>query len=170
MRIPRNLGAYGVAAVLTLFGGGFVRACASPVTATNDVMKVANSCTTMVNQQRAARGIKAVAIDGRAQTAAQKHSTYQASIKNMQHDGIYPPSSPSKLSAGTRLTKAGYKWTTWGENVAAGQTSCKLVMGAWMNSAGHKKNILNPAFKNIGVAAAKGSNGVIYWTMDLAAP
>jgi uncharacterized protein YkwD len=170
MRIPRNLGAYGVAAVLTLFGGGFVRACASPVTATNDVMKVANSCTTMVNQQRAARGIKAVAIDGRVQMAAQKHSTFQAKYKVMQHDSIIPASSPSKVSAGDRILKEGYRWSTWGENVAAGQTDCKSVMSAWMNSAGHKKNILNPAVKHIGVAAAKGSNGVIYWTMDLAAP
>ncbi len=168
MRIPRTLGAYGMAAVITLLGGGFVRACASPVTATNDVMKVANSCTTMVNQQRTSRGIKAVAIDARVQTAAQKQSTFQAKVKNMQHDGIYPPSTPSKVDAGMRITKEGYRWTTWGENVAAGQTDCKSVMSAWMNSAGHKANILNPAFVHIGVAAAKGGNGVIYWTMDLA--
>lgn len=164
MRIPRTLGAYGMAAVITLLGGGFVRACASPVTATNDVMKVANNCTTMVNQQRTSRGIKAVAIDARVQTAAQKHSTYQAKIRTMTHRGA----TAATTDAGARILLEKYRWTTWGENVAAGQTDCKSVMSAWMNSAGHKANILNPAFVHIGVAAAKGSNGVIYWTMDLA--
>jgi uncharacterized protein YkwD len=153
-----------MAAVMTMLGGGFVRACASPVTSTNDVMKVANSCTTMVNQQRTSRGLKAVAIDGRVQTAAQKHSTYQASIVTMTHRGA----TAATYDAGSRITLEKYKWTTWGENVAAGQVDCKSVMGAWMNSAGHKANILNPAFVHIGVAAAKGKNGAIYWTMDLA--
>jgi uncharacterized protein YkwD len=165
MRIPRSLGAYGMAAVLTLFGGGFVRACSttSAVTSTNDVMKVANSCTTLVNKERAARGIKAVAIDGRVQTAAQKHSTYQASKRTMTHRGA----TTATYDGGARLKVEKYPWTTWGENVAAGQTTCAQVMSAWMGSAGHKANILNPKFVHIGVAAAKGSNGVIYWTMDL---
>ena len=39
-----------------------------------------------------------------------------------------------------------------------------------MNSAGHRANMLNPAFTNIGIAVAIGSNGYKYWTMDLAAP
>ena len=44
------------------------------------------------------------------------------------------------------------------------------VMNAWMNSSGHRANILNPAFSEIGFAAVTGSNGTIYWTMVLAAP
>jgi uncharacterized protein YkwD len=44
------------------------------------------------------------------------------------------------------------------------------VMDAWMNSSGHRRNILDPAFTNVGVASTQGANGVVYWTMDLAAP
>lgn len=173
MRFPRSFGAYGVTVVLGLFGAsGFVRACATPapapapapVTATNDVMKVANACATLVNKQRAAAGIKAVALEVRVQNAAQKHSNYQASIRTMTHK------SANGADAGVRIKAEGYGWRTWAENVAAGQTDCTQVMSAWMNSAGHKKNILNPAMVHLGVAAAKGSNGVVYWTMDLAAP
>ncbi len=165
MRNPRSLGAYGLVAVLTLFSGGFVRACATPaaITTTNDVMKVANSCTTLVNKARTSRGIKAVAVEGRVQMAAQKHSSYQAAKRTMSHRG---DSSLTSGDAGARILLQKYRWTTWGENVAAGQTTCSQVVNAWMNSAGHRANILNPKFVHIGVAAAKGSNGVIYWTMD----
>lgn len=173
MRFPRSFGAYGVTVVLGLLGtSGLVRACASPapapapapVTATNDVMGVANACTTLVNKERAARGIKAVALESRVQTAAQKHSAYQASILTMTHK------SANGADAGARIKAEGYGWRTWAENVAAGQADCTQVMSAWMNSPGHKANILNVNMVHIGVAAAKGSNGVLYWTMDLAAP
>ena len=68
------------------------------------------------------------------------------------------------------MTNAGYVWRTWGENVAYGQADCAAVIAAWMASAGHRANILNPAFTDIGIAVAIGSNGYKYWTMDLAAP
>ena len=78
MRFPRTLGAYGVTpcSASSVVGWSVLQdACAAPVTATNDVMKVADQCTPMVNQQRAARGIGAVGHRRRVQTAAQKHST-----------------------------------------------------------------------------------------------
>ena len=63
----------------------------------------------------------------------------------------------------------GYGWTTWAENAAAGQQTPADVMNSWMNSAGHRANILNGSMIDIGVAAAAGSNGVTYWVMVLAA-
>ena len=51
-----------------------------------------------------------------------------------------------------------------GENIAWGQRSPEEVMNGWMNSSGHRANILNPNFKNIGVAYYVGSNGRTYWT------
>jgi uncharacterized protein YkwD len=78
--------------------------------------------------------------------------------------------SANGTKAGTRITNAGYRWSTYGENVAAGQQNCTSVMGAWMNSAGHKANILNSRFVHIGMGAFTNAKGVVYWTMDLAAP
>lgn len=51
-----------------------------------------------------------------------------------------------------------------GENIAWGQRSPEEVMNGWMNGSGHRANILNPNFKNIGVAYYVGSNGRTYWT------
>ena len=166
MRLPRSLGAFGMTAVLAVFGGGFVRACATTTTTTtNDVLKVASTCTTMVNKERKARGIAPVAIETRVQTASQRHSNYQAKYGKMTHNEPVP-----NYRAVERMKNAGYKAGWWGENVAAGQTSCAQVMSAWMHSAGHKANILNPHFKHIGVAAQKTSGGVWFWTMDFGSP
>jgi len=53
-------------------------------------------------------------------------------------------------SVGTRITREGYDWSTVGENVAQGHSSNSAVVKGWMNSAGHRKNILNPLYKEMG--------------------
>jgi uncharacterized protein YkwD len=50
-----------------------------------------------------------------------------------------------------------------GENIAMGQDSAEQVMNDWMNSQGHRENILNPNFKKIGVGIHKGADGRLYW-------
>jgi uncharacterized protein YkwD len=166
MQLHRHLGAYGVTLVLGLFGmSGLVRAC-KPAPAPAPVVTavvVMDECVGMVNLQRATAGLAPVAIDARIQTSAQAHSNYQAKVATMRHQ------SANGANAGARLTASGFPWHAWGENVAAGQTDCTSVMDAWMNSPGHRANILNPVFTYIGVAGAVNSAGTIYWTMDLAA-
>lgn len=71
--------------------------------------------------------------------------------------------------AGTRISRAGYAAGTWGENVAAGFGSADSVVEGWMNSSGHRANILNGAYTQIGVAVAYSADGTPYWTMVLAA-
>src|SRR4051794_2898538 len=120
MRLPRSVGAFGMTAVMALFGGGFVRACSTTTTtSTNDTMKVAQTCTSMVNKERAARGLRAVAIDSRVQTATQQHSAFQAKYRSMTHTEPSP-----RQRAYERMKLAGYASGYWGENVAAGQTTC----------------------------------------------
>ena len=123
-----------------------------------------NDCVTLVNKERAARGIAPVTVDSRLANAAQKHSNYQASINKMTHTG------KGGTNAGQRISAEGYSWSTWAENIAAGQKDCTQVMSAWMNSSGHRANILNSKMKHIGIAYAKSSSGTMYWTMDLARP
>lgn len=72
-------------------------------------------------------------------------------------------------NAGTRIARAGFDASTWGENVAAGYTSAGSVVNGWMGSTGHRDNILDPSFTHIGVARAQASDGTVYWTMVLAA-
>ena len=125
---------------------------------------VSTECATLTNQHRAAAGVGPVTVSLTLDAAAQGHSDYQAAIKKMTHDG------PGGNSPGARMTAAGYSWRAWAENVAYGFNDCAAVITAWMNSPGHRTNMLNPAYTNIGIAVAIGSNGYKYWTMDLAAP
>jgi uncharacterized protein YkwD len=75
-------------------------------------------------------------------------------------------------NAGQRITAAGYDWSTWGENIAAGQPTVAAVVDAWMASPGHCVNLMNARFRELGVACVAGAAGNTYrsyWTMKLAA-
>jgi len=76
------------------------------------------------------------------------------------------------LSAGHRITQAGYAWRSWAENIAAGYSTAEAVVQAWLNSPGHCRNIMNPHMAHTGVAYAMptGSEFRIYWTQKLARP
>ncbi|MFG2991395.1 CAP domain-containing protein [Streptomyces sp. NPDC048257] len=111
----------------------------------------------LVNQERAAAGCSAVSLNAKLTKAAQDHSADMASHSNMSHTGS-DGSDP-----GARITRAGYTWRTYGENVAYGYSSPEKVMEGWMNSQGHRENILNCSFKEIGIGLAQPGN---YWTQD----
>jgi uncharacterized protein YkwD len=165
MHAPRSLGAFGITMVLGLFGAsGVFRACAPPPPPVSAPVGVTTECVALINSYRSAHGVAGVTADKRITTAAEAHSTDQAQRNKMTHTGA------NGSNAGQRLNVMGYSWKTWGENVAAGQPNCSNVMTAWMNSAGHRANILNPAFAHVGIGAVKSSNGTMYWTLDFAAP
>jgi uncharacterized protein YkwD len=83
---------------------------------------------------------------------------------DMKATGIFTHDSSDGTSFSTRITAAGYKWRTVGENIAAGQTTEQQVFTDWLNSEGHCKNMMNGAFKDMG--AARVGN---YWTQDFGA-
>ncbi|MER6346013.1 CAP domain-containing protein [Streptomyces sp. NPDC001595] len=111
----------------------------------------------LVNAERAKAGCSPVKPNATLTKAAQAHSEDMAAHRNMSHTGS-DGSSP-----GDRITRAGYIWSTYGENVAYGYSTPEQVMTGWMNSPGHKANILNCAFKEIGVGLAQPGS---YWTQD----
>jgi len=111
----------------------------------------------LVNSERSKVGCAALAVNAKLTKAAQSHSADMAANQTMSHSGS-DGSSP-----GTRITRAGYTWSTYGENVAYGYATPESVMAGWMSSPGHKANILNCAFKEIGVGHAQPGD---YWTQD----
>ncbi|MBB5126175.1 CAP domain-containing protein [Streptomyces griseoloalbus] len=111
----------------------------------------------LVNAERAKAGCSPVKVNATLTGAAQKHSEDMAASGNMSHTGS-DGSSP-----GDRITRAGYNWSTYGENVAYGYSTPEQVMAGWMASPGHKENIVNCAFKEIGVGLAQPGG---YWTQD----
>ncbi|MBL7253466.1 CAP domain-containing protein [Paractinoplanes lichenicola] len=118
----------------------------------------------LVNVERKAAGCGNLTGESRLHRAAQKHSDRQAAQDSMSHQ------LPGEASMGDRVTAEGYRWGGVAENVAAGYGSPAAVMDGWMNSPGHKANILNCGYKNIGVGVAKSGKGTLYWTQNFASP
>jgi len=75
-------------------------------------------------------------------------------------------------SAGERISRQGYPWRTYGENIAVGYPTVSSVIQGWLGSEGHCRNLMNPAFTEIGAGYAIGPFGgnpaARYWTFDLA--
>ena len=142
---------------------GAERATPAVDTAPAAVDPVTAEVVRLTNVERVAAGRAPLTVHPQVQVAAEAHSADQAATGRMSHTGS------DGSDAGTRLTRAGYRWRTWGENVAYGQRSAAEVVAAWMGSSGHRANILNAAFTTIGVGAEPGRDGRLYWTMVLAA-
>mgnify|MGYP002620007882 CR=1 FL=1 len=111
----------------------------------------------IVNRERAANGCGPVVIDSRLAEAARLHSQDQAAHATMSHTG----SDGSTFVE--RARRAGYD-SPLGENVAVGYPTAEAVMAGWMNSPGHRANILNCAARAMGVGVATGADGRLYWT------
>ena len=71
---------------------------------------------------------------------------------------------------GAFMTRAGYAWSSAGENIAAGYPNAQSVVTAWLKSAGHCANIMNRSFTQAGLGQATGGRYGTYWTLDLARP
>jgi uncharacterized protein YkwD len=124
---------------------------------------VAEQIVTMVNRERAAAGVAPVALHPALNSAAQAHSNEQAARNLMTHY------SANGSNGGQRMAGAGYAWRAWAENIAAGQGDAATAMNAWMTSTeGHRENILNPRYTDMGVGLAYSAGGVPYWTQDFA--
>jgi len=120
----------------------------------------------LLNQERTSRGIPALTSNSELHNAALGHTRDMACNDFMSHIGS-DGSGP-----GERITAAGYDFSTWGENVAAGYTSPSSVVEGWMDSSGHRANILNPNFTEIGIGYVYNSASFYdhYWTTDFGAP
>ncbi|MER5635442.1 sigma-70 family RNA polymerase sigma factor [Kitasatospora sp. NPDC002227] len=117
----------------------------------------------LVNAQRAKAGCGPVKSNAQLQKAAQGHSDDMAARNFFDH------TNPDGQGPQARIDATGYRWSTWGENIAMGQADPPSVMDSWMNSPGHRANILNCAFTDLGVGVHYGSGGP-WWTQDFGAP
>ncbi|MGW0839696.1 CAP domain-containing protein [Streptomyces sp. NPDC002787] len=111
----------------------------------------------LVNAERQKAGCAPVTENAKLTKAAQNHSQDMADHQNMSHTG----SDGSSMT--DRLARVGYAYRSAGENVAAGYGTADSVMDGWMNSPGHRANILNCGFKEIGIGLAQPGN---YWTQN----
>ncbi|MFE1715580.1 CAP domain-containing protein, partial [Streptomyces sp. NPDC058728] len=113
----------------------------------------------LVNKERAAAGCGPLAANAKLSAAARAYSDTMARSGVMSHTG------PDGSTMTSRVEAAGYKWSRLGENIARGQADAASVMNSWMNSSGHRANILNCDFREIGIGVHKGDGGP-WWTQN----
>lgn len=116
------------------------------------------SVAELTNKERAKVGCGPLRVDQRLVTAARRHSADMAANHYFSH------TSKNGDSFADRIQKAGYP-SPGAENIAMGYGTPAAVMTGWMNSSGHRANILNCKLKAIGVGVQTGSGGP-WWTQD----
>ncbi|WP_433608855.1 CAP domain-containing protein [Dactylosporangium sp. CA-139114] len=132
-----------------------------PTTAAGGGSNVAyeNQVLAIVNTERAKAGCQPLAYNAKLRAAAYKHSADMAAKDYFSHD------SQDGTSFATRISNEGYRWSNAAENIAKGQRTPEEVMNSWMNSSGHRANILNCKLKDLGVGLAYQGKTAI-WTQD----
>ncbi|MBJ7931906.1 MULTISPECIES: CAP domain-containing protein [Bacillus cereus group] len=111
----------------------------------------------LTNAERTKQGLPALKIDTELSKVARVKS------EDMQKNNYFDHNSPTYGSPFDMMKKFGISYTSAGENIAQGQRTPEEVVQAWMNSAGHRANILNNGFTHIGVGYVESGN---YWTQQ----
>ncbi len=112
----------------------------------------------LVNKERAARGLPLLKLNTELSRVARFKSQDMIDKKYFSH------TSPTYGSPFDMMQKFGLRFSAAGENIAYGQKTASEVMNSWMNSSGHRANILSQAYTQIGIGVAKMGNGTLYWT------
>ncbi|MEW1645574.1 CAP domain-containing protein [Streptomyces sp. NPDC091219] len=133
------------------------QSAAAPVTVSTEAAAEAEVLR-LVNEQRALVGCSAVSANSSLTTLAENFS------EQMADQDFFDHTDPSGATPWDRAEKLGIT-NLGGENIARGQADAAAVMDAWMNSPGHKANILNCDFKTLGVGVHFGTGGP-WWTQD----
>ena len=118
----------------------------------------------LVNKERVKRGLAPLTFNAELSRVARFKS------QDMIDKHYFSHQSPTYGSPFQMMEKFGLKFSAGGENIAFGQRSAAEVMNAWMNSPGHRANILSEAYTHIGVGVAKMHNGTLYWTQMFMKP
>lgn len=134
----------------------------------------AESVLSAVNAARAKAGCRPLRANPKLAAAAQSHARAMAEQNFFGHAG----KDGSRFAS--RIRRQGYSYRTAAENIAAGQTSAGEVVGSWLSSAGHRRNMLNCAMQETGIALVyqaddrpiRGNRAPLryYWVQVFAAP
>jgi uncharacterized YkwD family protein len=128
---------------------------AAPAPATGDVSAYVQQVIDLTNAQRSKNGLPALKHDTQLSGVAQKKSV------DMAQNNYFSHTSPTYGSPFDMMRDMGVSYKSAGENIAQGQRTPQEVVTAWMNSEGHRKNILSANFTHIGVGYEKSGN---HWT------
>ncbi len=130
----------------------------------DDVKTQENEVVRLVNIERSKNGLQPLKANWQVSRVARYKS------QDMASKGYFSHTSPTYGSPFKMMETFGLKFSSAGENIAMGQRTPQEVMTGWMNSPGHRANILNTSFTEIGVGLAKNSSGRNYWTQMFIRP
>ncbi|MCA1319096.1 SafA/ExsA family spore coat assembly protein [Bacillus tianshenii] len=123
-----------------------------------EVKSAEEQVAALVNQERSKYGLQPLKLNWELSRVARYKS------QDMIDKYYFSHTSPTYGSPFTMMKNFGISYRAAGENIAAGQKTPQEVMNAWMNSEGHRKNILSSQYTEIGVGYAKGGSYGHYWT------
>jgi len=126
-------------------------------------MRAAVVC--LINEERAAHGLPGLRADDRLNNSAQSWSNKMVATHSFTHGTNFA----------ARISAAGFKWSSAGENIATGFMTPRQVVNGWMASTGHCENILSPTYRDVGTgvnrhAVGGYATGPATWTQDFALP
>lgn len=126
-----------------------------------DAARMAKATLAGINDQRAAKSLAPLTADPRLTEAAQAHACDSAARNRMGHKG----SDDSTLA--DRARRVGYGYRELAENVAQGYPGPASVIRGWMESPGHRRNILMRNAQDAGLGLALGKDGALHWVLVL---
>ncbi len=131
---------------------------------TGELAKQAYEVLKLVNEERAKNGLDPLTLDKELSNIAKEKAADMRNNKYFSHE------SPRYGSPFQMLQTFGRHYSAAGENIAAGQQDAASVMRDWMNSSGHRANILNSKYKSLGVGYVEGGAYGTYWVQLFTTP
>jgi uncharacterized protein YkwD len=119
----------------------------------------------LVNSERQQRGLHALTLNPVLSKLAEDYCCEMIDNGFFSHDDPRTGSGP-----GQRAIEAGYIFLAMGENLAGGQASPEQVMNEWMNSPGHRDNILAAQWEEVGIGVRTGGDYGVYWVQEFGNP
>lgn len=124
----------------------------------SDISQQAQEVLRLVNAERSKAGLSSLTLSDKLTAVANEKA------RDMAENNYFSHTSPTYGSPFQMLQQYGISYRTAGENIAAGQRTPAEVMNSWMNSSGHRANILNSAYTEIGIGYFAGGSYKTYWT------
>ena len=146
--------------------GGGTTSGSGTSTAPSGSSAVAGEIVRFTNDARVRNGLPVFNASSRLMEAARIQAEQMASFQRAEHtiSGAQYPTLDSRLKA------VGYVYSSAAENVAWNQPSAEAAVNSWMNSSGHRANILDPSLREIGTAMVRSSRGEPYWIQVFGTP
>jgi uncharacterized YkwD family protein len=127
----------------------------------SDVSQQAQAVLQLVNAERSKQGLSSLTLSSKLTAVANEKA------RDMAKNNYFSHTSPTYGSPFDMMQRFGIRYSAAGENIAFGQQTAQDVMNAWMQSSGHRANILNPNFEQIGIGYYKKNNP--YWVQQFIA-